>query len=123
MTDTFTKQNLPKIRQELNTILAKYGVENSFDIEIGGIRFSDNEFTAKLTVRRKGAVPLSALLNESALNIQLRYDGIKNTTSKCGKYRLTEYNSRRYKMPYGLVEIKTGKLLKAPSTFVKANFA
>lgn len=123
MTDTFNKQNLPKIRQELNAVLAKYGAENAFDIDLGGIRFSDSEFTVKMTVRRKGAVAFKTVINETALDIQMYYDGIKNTISKDGKYRLTEYNSRRYKMPYGLVEIKTGKMLKAPVTFVKMNFA
>ena len=119
---TFTKQNLGKIRQELNAVLAKYGVEGGFDFEIGNIKFTDTEFTTKLTCRVRGATPRKEAISSDSLALYMAIDGIKNIISKCGKYKLVGYETRRYRMPYSLVEISTGKNLKAANSYVKAVF-
>lgn len=46
---TFTKANLPTIRADIDTALAAVASKYGITLELGNIRFSEGQFTSKLT--------------------------------------------------------------------------
>ena len=90
----FDKVTLQKMRKELNDVLAKYAASEGLEISIGNIKFSDNDFEAKLNCKIAGKKTLVDAMLESVMkSYSLSENGI-------GGRRLVSYNSRNYRYPF-----------------------
>lgn len=74
-TTSFNKQNLPEIRAALNKALQQVCADFDLTINIGNIRFTDTEFSTKMTVQTKTNAEnkLNTLLNSTAIGIGTKF--------------------------------------------------
>ncbi len=113
----FDKTNLKALRDEMNAVLAKYGVAANLDFSVGNMSFSEAEVNIKVNAKVKGAKTFSDTLLEDRVNSM----GLK-MKNKLGDV-LVAYNSRSYKYPYVYICGKTGKRFKCSSDSATLRFA
>jgi uncharacterized protein YejL (UPF0352 family) len=113
----FDKTNLKALRDEMNAVLAKYGVTANLDISVGNMSFSEAEVNIKVNAKIKGAKTFEDTILESRVNSL----GL-TMKNKFGDV-LVAYNSRSYKYPFVYVCGKSGKRFKCDSTTAKLRFA
>jgi uncharacterized protein YunC (DUF1805 family) len=113
----FDKTNLKALRNEMNTVLAKYGAAVNLDFSVGNMSFSEGEVNIKVNAKVKGVKTFDDTMLESRINSM----GLK-IKNKFGDV-LVAYNSRSYKYPYVYVCGKTGKRFKCSSDSVTLRFA
>jgi hypothetical protein len=112
----FDKTNLKALREEMSTLLSKYGVAANLDIDVGNMKFSEAEVEIKVTAKVKGAKTFSNVILESrasALGLNLK--------NKLGD-ELVDYNTRSYKFPFVYVNSKDGKRYKCDERTAKIRF-
>jgi len=112
----FDKTNLKALRNEMNAVLAKYGVTANLDFSVGNMSFSEGEVNIKVNAKVKGAKTFGDTMLESSVNSL----GLK-MQNKSGDV-LVAYNSRSYKYPFVYVCGKSGKRFKCDSTTAKLRF-
>lgn len=111
----FDKVTLQKMRKELNDVLAKYAASEGLEISIGNIKFSDNDFEAKLNCKIAGAKTFVDTMLESVMKLNMLNEvGI-------GNRRLVSYNSRNYRYPF--IYEQNGKRFKCSTEQAKAYFS
>lgn len=113
----FDKTNLKALREEMNALLNKYGVDANLDIHVGDMKFSEAEVTIKVTAKVKGAKTFSNVILESraaALGLNLK--------NKFGD-ELVDYNTRCYKMPFVYLNAADGKRYKCDERTAKIRFS
>ena len=115
--EKFNKATLTTLRNEMNALLSKYGVENGFNIETGKIKFSEHDCTIEVKVAIEGKQTFNDVILESTVKAL----GIKLVNSNGD--RLVEYNSRSYKMPFIYVNAKDGKRYKCDEQTAKYRFS
>lgn len=104
---SFNKVTCQKLRADLNKILAAYAATEGIVIELGNMRFSQNEVRITSVTARIDGAPKR---EEKALDHQFAIHGLQETNPRGD--RLVEYNSRRYAYPFVFVEGGTGKRFK-----------
>lgn len=93
----FEKSNLALFRNELQALLDKHGIESNITFEAGKIRWEPGSLEISVKAKINGAVTLDdSILNSVMISKGLKKEGI-------GGRILVEYNSRRYKRPYGFI--------------------
>lgn len=113
----FDRTNLKALRTEMETLLAKYGIESNLDITVGNMKFSESEVEIKVSAKVKGAKTLTNVILESrAAALGLK---IKNSFGD----ELVDYNTRAQKMPFVFKCGKTGKMFKCDERNAKIRFA
>ena len=113
---SFDKENLPKVRNELNAILKAYADKNGLTIDIGNIKFSAGEFKTTLDVKIVGAVTQSDKALERIMSMyQLGKIGNDGST-------LTGYNSRAHAYPVQYNDIN-GNSMKCSIESAKRRFS
>jgi len=112
----FDKANLKALRNEMQAVLEKYGVDANLDFEVGNMRFSEAEVDIKVKAKVKGAKTQT----DTMLENRVKALGISMTNSFGDE--LVEYSPRRYKYPYGY-RTRSGKMYKCDETSVKVRFA
>lgn len=94
MIQRFDKSNLPAIRADLNKLLSAYAAQNGITISIGNIKFSDDEFTAKLESKIPGVKTMDDTILESVMNARdLKKDGLDGR-------QLISYSTHSSKYPF-----------------------
>jgi hypothetical protein len=113
----FDRANLKALRDEMDEILKKYGVDANLDISVGNMKFSENEVEIKVTAKVKGAKTFTNVILETraaALGLKLK--------NKFGD-ELVDYNTRAHKMPFVYRKAEDGKLYKCDERMAKMRFA
>ena len=110
----FDKATLQNIRRELNAVLAKYGSSEGLELSLGNIKFSDNDFEAKLNCKIAGAKTRVDAMLESAMKAH------KLNELGAGNRRLVSYNSRNYRYPF--IYEQNGKRFKCSVEQAEAHF-
>lgn len=112
--ESFDRNNLKALSDEMNAVLAKYGMESNLEFSIGGIKFSSTDVEIKVSAKIKGAKTFNDVILESrvkALGLVMEKDDMK----------LVRYDAKKYKMPF--IFEKGGKLFKASEDRIKFLFA
>jgi hypothetical protein len=112
----FDKTNLNALRNEMNALLNKYGVDANLDFNVGSMKFSEGDVEIKVNAKIKGAKTFSNVLLETraaALGLKL--------TNKMGD-KLVDYNTRAYKMPFVYLNAADGKRYKCDERTAKIRF-
>jgi hypothetical protein len=104
--NTFDKNTCKALRNELNTILTKYGVDTNLVFEVGNMKYLATEVTIKLTARVAGAKPNAVVVLERNLG----YSGL-NSTNAAGD-ELVGYKPANYRYPFIYVCGGTGRRFK-----------
>jgi hypothetical protein len=116
--ENFNKQNLGTMRKELNEILAKYGMEQNVNFDIGNMRFSDAEVQIKITAKIKGKVTLSEMADQSNLAYMCDRYALQQT-GRNGE-RMVTFDFRAPKFPVKYV--KDGKKFKCSLEYAQVIF-
>ena len=112
--EVFDRKNLQALREEMEAVLAKYGMESNLEFSVGAMKFSQSDVEIKVSAKVKGAKTLNDLVLESrvkALGLVMEKNGMK----------LVRYDSKKYKMPF--IYEKGGKLFKTSEEHAKFLFA
>lgn len=112
----FDRSNLKALRDEMNALLSKYGVDANLDISVGNMKFSETEVEIKVTAKVKGAKTFTNVLLETraaALGLSL--------VNKMGD-QLVDYNPKAYKMPFIYVNAADGKRYKCDERLARMRF-
>jgi hypothetical protein len=112
----FNKQNLRSLRDEMNAVLAKYGMEANLQFEVGNMRFSETEVEVKVKAKIAGAKTLGdTLLQNRAASLGLKMSNARGE-------RLIGYKPQNHKYPF-IYETREGKRFKCDEMIAKARFA
>lgn len=112
--EVFDRKNLQALREEMEAVLAKYGMESNLEFTVGGMKFSASDVEIKVSAKVKGAKTFNDVVLESrvkALGLVMEKNGMK----------LVRYDSKKYKMPF--IYEKGGKLFKTSEEHAKFLFA
>jgi len=113
----FDRTNLKSLRDEMQALLEKYGVDSNLEITVGNMKFSEAEVEIKVSAKVKGAKTFSNTILESRVaSLGLK---MKNQFGD----ELVEYNTKAYKMPFVYRCAKTGKMFKCDERIAKLRFA
>lgn len=115
--NTFDRTTLKALRDEMQAILNKYGIDSNLEIEVGNMKYSKNEVEIKVKAKVKGAKTRSNVILEtraSALGLKMK--------NQLGD-ELVDYNTRAYKMPFVYRCGKTSKMFKCDERVAKARFS
>jgi uncharacterized protein YejL (UPF0352 family) len=113
----FDRTNLKSLRDEMQALLEKYGVDSNLEITVGNMKFSEAEVEIKVSAKVKGAKTFSNTILESRVaSLGLK---MKNQFGD----ELVEYNTKAYKMPFVYRCAKTGKMFKCDERMAKLRFA
>jgi uncharacterized protein YejL (UPF0352 family) len=113
----FDRANLKALRAEMQAVLEKYGVASNLEIEVGNMKFSENEVEIKVKAKVKGAKTFTNTILESrvaALGIKMK--------NRAGD-ELVDYNTKAYKMPFVYLNARDGKRYKTSEEGAKMRFA
>lgn len=117
----FDKNACRRLRTEMQAVLDKYAASTGIEIHVGSMRFTADNVVIKVEAKKPGAVSQKQTMQEEALKIQARRDGL--SLDVCGGKQLVGYNGRAYKMPYIYIELATGKRFKTSRTSARIYFA
>lgn len=112
--EVFDRKNLQALREEMEAVLAKYGMESNLEFSVGAMKFSASDVEIKVSAKVKGAKTFNDVVLESrvkALGLVMEKNGMK----------LVRYDSKKYKMPF--IYEKGGKLFKTSEEHAKFLFA
>lgn len=112
----FDKANLRNLRNEMDAVLAKYGVSANLAFEVGNMKFSDAEVEIKVKATVKGAKTRT----DTMLEMYAKMSGITNLTNAKGD-RLIEFRTRSPKYPF-VYEGADGRRYKCSETQAKMLF-
>lgn len=113
----FDRKNLKSLREDLNSLLATYGVASNLDIELGNMSFSDAEVKIKVIAKVKGRVTVSdRILMSECDRLGL---SMKNRDGD----ELVEYKTRSPKYAFVFRCGKTGKMFKTDERSAIRRFA
>lgn len=113
----FDKANLKALRNEMQALLNKYGVDANLTFEVGNMSFSSAEVQIKVSAKVVGARTVTDMILESHVaNLGLK---MKNRMGD----ELVEYNTRAHKMPFVYVNAADGKRYKCTELMAKVRFA
>lgn len=113
----FDKTSLKALRNEMQALLNKYGVDANVAFEVGNMRFSQAEVEIKVKAKVVGAKTLTNVILESrvaALGLKMK--------NKMGD-ELVDYNTRAHKMPFVYVNAADGKRYKCTEQMAKMRFS
>lgn len=115
----FNRKNLVQFREELNSLLNKYGAHVNLEFSVGDMKFTSTE--VKMTVKSKIAGVESS--TEKAVRELLSMRGFKEkgTIPQHGECTVVDYVRRRYKRPW-VIKTAKGKTLCASDQHMKAWF-
>lgn len=123
----FNSQNIPQVRKDIEEALKQVAEKHNIGLSIGNIRFSDSEFTTKLTVKSLDA-DVQEAKDENAkqlLKIMAESHGIceldpdKQYKTKDGKvFTFVKYNDRAKKNPF-VVEDQQGTQWRMNALYAK----
>lgn len=114
---SFDKKNLSALRDEMNAVLQKYGVDANLEITVGNMKFSSTEVEIKVTAKVKGAKTFNdTILEGRAATLGLK---LKNRNGDI----LVDYNTRAHKMPFVYIDGSDGKRYKCGEMTAKVLFA
>lgn len=114
---SFDKKNLTALRDEMNAVLQKYGVDANLEIAVGNMKFSSTEVEIKVTAKVKGA----KTFNDTILESRMATLGLKLKNNQGDV--LVDYKTSNWKMPFVYQCGSTGKLFKCDERSVKMRFA
>lgn len=113
----FDRVTLKALRDEMQAVLNKYGVDSNLEITVGNMKFSEAEVEVKVKAKVKGAKTFTNVILESRVSAL----GLKMKNSFGDE--LVDYNTRAHKMPFVYRCGKTGKLFKCDDRMAKMRFA
>jgi len=114
--NTFTKPNLDIIRADVNKALASVAKAHGITLDIGNIRFSEEQFTTKLTGTASATADGAARLNfeRFASKFGIRPDSFGKTfDSRDQKFTIVGIKERSHKYPI-IAESSKGGTFKLP---------
>jgi flagellar hook-basal body complex protein FliE len=112
----FDRANLKALRDEMNALLNKYGIDANLEFSVGNMKFSEVDAEIKVKATIKGAKTFSNVILETrAASLGL------NLMNKMGD-KLVDYNSRAYKMPFVYINAADGKRYKCDERTAKIRF-
>jgi len=114
--NSFDKNSLSTLRDEMQALLGKYGMQSNLQIDVGNMRFTAAEVSIKITAKVNGAVTQA----DSILENKVKALGLKMTNSR-GEV-IIEYKPRNWKMPYIYTSVD-GKRYKCDEASIKRKFA
>lgn len=93
---TFTKQNLPQLRADIDAALAAVAAKHGIKLQTGNISFNPNEATIKLMASAEGAAEHNLqMLRQFAKLDGINADGVGRQGEK-----LIDYDHKKPKYPY-----------------------
>ena len=113
----FDRKNLTALRDEMQALLSKYGIDSNLEFDVGGIKFSESEVEIKVKAKVVGAKTFTNIILESrvaALGLKMK--------NKLGD-ELVDYNTRAHKMPFVYINAADGKRYKCTEQMAKMRFA
>lgn len=113
----FDKANLKALRNEMQALLNKYGVDANLAFEVGNMSFSTAEVQIKVSAKVIGAKTFTDTILESrvaALGLKMK--------NKMGD-QLVDYNTRAHKMPFVYLNAADGKRYKCTEQMAKMRFS
>lgn len=117
----FDKNNLSQLRTDLDKVLKQYGLSEGLVLDLGNIRFTSTEFSAKLNVKIAGSRGLTEMkqnIGSAQLENRIRFLGLKAENDQ--GWKLTDYKSANWKMPY--IFTRNGKSFKCSEEQAKMYF-
>jgi hypothetical protein len=113
----FDRDSLKALRNEMQALLTKYGVDSNIEFSVGNMKFSDAEVEIKVSAKIVGAKTFSNTMLEtvaSSLGLVMK-NGIGD--------ELVDYNTKAYKMPFVYLNARDGKRYKCSESTAKIRFA
>ena len=114
----FDEQAAGRLREELNSVLAKFGQETNLEFSVGAIKYMDTSLELKLECKVVGGQSKTELALAQAISMyQL------SNEDRMGKFRMVGYNSKKWSKPFILEEIATKKRFVANLEQIQLRFA
>lgn len=106
---SFNRSNLSNVRKELDKALAAFTKTTGVAVNVGSIRFTDNEFTTRLTCRTTTNTTVNgqvAQIDQVLAAKMAQYNlGLKGTSGE----KLTGFTPRRPKYPFSYTGPRGGR--------------
>jgi hypothetical protein len=113
----FDKTSLKSLRDEMQSLLNKYGVDSNVSFEVGNMKFSSAEVEIKVSAKIVGAKTRT----DTILERQISMLGLRMKNHNGDE--LVEYNTRAPKMPFVYLSARDGRRYKCTKEMAQLRFA
>lgn len=103
---SFDKFACRLLRQEMQELLAKYGVEANLEFTVGNMKFTNEGAEIKVSTKVKGGKSIT----DRALEFEAKVRGF--TLDETNGRKLVGFMPRSYKYPYVYLNLRDGKRYK-----------
>ena len=116
------REDIKKIRQELDTILSAYGAKKGLQFQLGNISYSSNQFNCKMTATSGDSKEDADKVNwdKNCWSVGLSREDFGKTINYIGNnYKLVGIKPRSRNYPVVVEQIPSGRRFKFTASMVK----
>ena len=116
----FDRKTCMALREEIQTILSRYGNTKGVTFHVGNMKFGDESVDIKIEAKVEGGSTMKEQKLMANLLQFARHDGL--SMAIVDNKQLIGYSTQAHKMPYIYRDIITGKLYKCNKDMARRRF-